>query len=178
MRIRVPEQWWGDYLAALGAARIGEREIMTFGNEIGWDTLTQFAEQWFDYSEQLMIAAVRKMPGGRTETTSMHDPFPNAEDGIPVKIVVEVDPEEAMIDIDLRDNPDAMPCGLNLSRACCESTLLLGVFNSIPTRCRPTPAPSAACACTCARTASAAFPGTRRAARWRRPISPTAWATR
>ena len=22
MRIRVPEQWWGDYLAALGAARI------------------------------------------------------------------------------------------------------------------------------------------------------------
>ena len=79
-----------------------------------------------------MIAAVRKMPGGRTETTSMHDPFPNAEDGIPVKIVVEVDPEEAMIDIDLRDNPDAMPCGLNLSRACCESTLLLGVFNSIP----------------------------------------------
>ena len=132
LRIRVPDQWWGDYLAALGAARIGERETMSFGNEIGWDTLAQFAEQWFDYSEQLMIAAVRKMPGGRAVTTSMHDPFPNAEDGIPVKIVVDVDPEEAMIDIDLRDNPDAMPCGLNLSRACCESTLLLGVFNSIP----------------------------------------------
>ena len=132
LRIRVPDQWWGDYLAALGAARIGERETMSFGNEVGWDTLAQFAEQWFDYSEQLMIAAVRKMPGGRAVTTSMHDPFPNAEDGIPVKIVVDVDPEEAMIDIDLRDNPDAMPCGLNLSRACCESTLLLGVFNSIP----------------------------------------------
>ena len=132
LRIRVPEQWWGDYLAELGAARIGERELLAFGNEIGWDTLAQFAEQWFDYSEQLMIAAVRKMPGGRAVTTSMHDPFPNAEDGIPVKIVVEVDPEEAMVDIDLRDNPDAMPCGLNLSQACCESTLLLGVFNSIP----------------------------------------------
>ena len=46
--------------------------------------------------------------------------------------MVEVNPEEATIDIDLRDNPDAMPCGLNLSRACCESTLLLGVFNGIP----------------------------------------------
>ncbi|MCY4479732.1 MAG: hydantoinase B/oxoprolinase family protein, partial [Rhodospirillales bacterium] len=132
LRIRVPDQWWGDYLAMLGAARIGEREITSFGREIGWDTLAQFAEQWFDYSEQLMIAAVRKMPGGRTVTTSMHDPFPNAEDGIPVKIVVEVDPGEGVIDIDLRDNPDAMPCGLNLSQACCESTLLLGVFNSIP----------------------------------------------
>ena len=39
MRIRVPEQWWGDYLATLGAARVGEREILALGREIGWDTL-------------------------------------------------------------------------------------------------------------------------------------------
>ncbi len=132
LRIRVPDQWWGDYLAALGAARIGEREILAFGAEVGWETLDRFAEQWFDYSEQMMIAAVRKMPPGRAEASSMHDPFPNAEEGIPVKVVVDVKPDDAMIDIDLRDNPDAMPCGLNLSQACCESTLLLGVFNSIP----------------------------------------------
>ena len=37
MRIRVPEQWWGDYLATLGAARIGEREILALGREVGWD---------------------------------------------------------------------------------------------------------------------------------------------
>ena len=132
MRIRVPDQWWGDYLAALGAARIGEREITAFGNEVGWDTLDQFAEQWFDYSEQLMISAVKKMPAGRAVTTSMHDPFPNAEEGIPVKMVVDVKPDEAMIEVDLRDNPDAMGCGLNLSQACCESTVLLGIFNGIP----------------------------------------------
>ncbi len=132
MRIRVPDQWWGDYLAALGAARIGERELLALGREVGWDTLDQFAGQWFDYSEQLMIGAVRKMPGGRAITYSKHDPFPNAEEGIPVKMVVEVKPEEAMIEIDLRDNPDALPCGLNLSQACCESTVLLGIFNGIP----------------------------------------------
>ena len=132
LRIRVPDQWWGDYLAALGAARIGEREILALGREVGWETLARFADQWFDYSEQLMVAAVRKMPAGRAETASRHDPFPNAEEGIPVTVSVEVRPDEAMIDIDVRDNPDAMPCGLNLSRACCESTLLLGVFNGIP----------------------------------------------
>ena len=132
LRIRVPDQWWGDYLAALGAARIGEREILALGREVGWETLARFADQWFDYSEQLMVAAVRKMPAGRAETASRHDPFPNAEEGIPVTVSVEVKPDEAMIDIDVRDNPDAMPCGLNLSRACCESTLLLGVFNGIP----------------------------------------------
>ena len=31
VRIRVPEQWWGDYLALLGAARVGEREILALG---------------------------------------------------------------------------------------------------------------------------------------------------
>ncbi len=39
MRIRVPEQWWGDYLATLGAARVGEREILSLGREIGWERL-------------------------------------------------------------------------------------------------------------------------------------------
>ena len=29
MRIRVPEQWRGDYLATVGAARIGERDPCT-----------------------------------------------------------------------------------------------------------------------------------------------------
>ena len=27
-RIRVPEVWWGDYLASLGAVRIAERELL------------------------------------------------------------------------------------------------------------------------------------------------------
>ena len=50
MRIRVPEQWWGDYLAEMGAARIGERELMALAAEIGWDTLDAFTDQWFEYS--------------------------------------------------------------------------------------------------------------------------------
>ncbi len=38
-RIRVPEQWWGDYLASLGAVRIAERELLALGEEVGWDVL-------------------------------------------------------------------------------------------------------------------------------------------
>jgi len=132
LRIRVPQQWWGDYLAMLGSARIGEREMLEFGKEVGWDTLGQFADQWFDYSEQLMINAVKAMPAGKAVANSKHDPFPGAENGIPVKVVLEVKPKEAMIEVDLRDNPDTFPCGLNLSQACTESSVLLGIFNSIP----------------------------------------------
>ena len=55
MRMRVPDQWWGDYLATLGAARVGEREILALGREVGWDLLAAYTKEWFDYSEQRMI---------------------------------------------------------------------------------------------------------------------------
>ena len=45
MRIRVPEQWRGDYLAALGAVRIGERELCALGADVGWDGLDEFARR-------------------------------------------------------------------------------------------------------------------------------------
>ena len=45
MRIRVPKQWKGDFLAMLGAARIGEREILELAAEIGWDQLDAFEKR-------------------------------------------------------------------------------------------------------------------------------------
>ena len=76
MRIRVPDQWWGDYLATLGAARIGEREILALAKEVGWDLLTVYTKAWFDYSEKRMIEVIRAMPKGKITRTSTHDPFP------------------------------------------------------------------------------------------------------
>jgi len=131
MRIRVPEQWWGDYLAEMGAARIGERELMALAAEIGWDTLDAFTDQWFEYSEKRMTAEIARLPAGEMTVSSAHDPFPGAEDGIEVKVKLAIDPAQAMIDIDLRDNPDCLPCGLNLSEACSRTAAMVGVFNSI-----------------------------------------------
>lgn len=130
-RIRVPEQWWGDYLALLGATRIGEREMLALGEELGWETLHGFTRQWFDYSEQRMIAAIRKLPSGRVTTHSAHDPFPGVPEGIPVKVTVEVKSEEALIEVDLRDNLDCLPCGLNLTEATARTATMVGIFNSI-----------------------------------------------
>ncbi|RBP13989.1 N-methylhydantoinase B [Roseiarcus fermentans] len=132
MRIRVPDQWWGDYLAMSGAARIGERELLALGEEIGWDSLEAHTREFFDYSEQRMISAIRKMPAGRTSHSSRHDPFPGTPpDGIEVTARVHVDPEAAVIEVDLRDNPDCLPCGLNLSEACARTSAMIGVFNSL-----------------------------------------------
>ena len=132
MRIRVPEQWRGDYLASVGAARIGEREILTMADEYGWDALHAFSRQWLDYSERAMVAAIRKAPSGSASASSTHDHVPGAPaGGITIKTTVTIDAENAMVDVDLRENPDVMACGLNLSEACARTSAMMGVFYSL-----------------------------------------------
>ena len=131
LRIRAPEQWWGDHLALLGAARVGEQNLLELGDELGWDALREHGAAWLGYSEQRMIDTIRALPGGRVTVKTVHDPFPGVPDGIPINVTVEVSPEEAMIDVDLRDNVDCQPCGLNLSEACSTTAAVTGIFNSI-----------------------------------------------
>lgn len=132
MRIRVPRQWRGDYLATIGAVRIGERALRELAGEVGWDRLDAFARQWFDYSEARMAEALGTLPRGSVTGESIHDPFPGLPaEGVRIKARVEVEPEAARISVDLRDNPDCMPCGMNLSEACARTAAMIGVFNSI-----------------------------------------------
>lgn len=132
MRIRVPEQWKGDFLAMIGSARIGERELIDLGREIGWDRLSAFSGQWFDYSEQRMAARLATLPAGRSSAFSIHDPIPGTPDeGVRITASINSRPDEGRLEVDLRDNIDALPCGLNLSEACARSAVLIAVFNSI-----------------------------------------------
>ena len=132
MRIRVPEQWWGDYQALVGAARIGERLLLELGQEVGWDALERHAADWFDYSEGRMKAALLRLRGGRTTAASTHDPFPGTPAaGVRVTVTVEVDSTEGRIAVDLRDNPDCLPNGMNVSEANASSAVMIGVFSSL-----------------------------------------------
>ena len=130
-RIRVPDQWYGDYLAMLGAARIAERRLKELVAKYGVDLIREFVHEWFDYSERRMINAIRQMPSGELENTAAHDPFPAVPDGIPIKIKLNVDAQEGRILVDLRDNIDCVEAGLNQSRACAMSNAVIGVFNSL-----------------------------------------------
>ena len=130
-RIRVPDQWWGDFLATLGSVRIGERELLALGREVGWGNLAGYAEGWFDYSERKMVDAIARLSPGRITLHSAHDPFPGIPEGIPVKVDVEIDTTRSKITVDLRDNPDCQPCGLNLTEATAVSAAMIGVFNGI-----------------------------------------------
>ncbi|MCL2428398.1 MAG: hydantoinase B/oxoprolinase family protein, partial [Alphaproteobacteria bacterium] len=131
MRIRIPDQWYGDYLAGIGAARTGERRLKEVVASYGVATVRRFIEEWFDYSERRMVRAIERLPAGSVVNRTAHDPTPAVPDGIPIKATVSVDPQAARISVDLRDNPDCLDCGLNQSEACAVNNAICGVFNCL-----------------------------------------------
>ena len=117
-RIRVPDQWYGDALAALGSARIAERRLKELCRKYGAATIKVFIKDWFDYSERRAIESIRKLPAARITNTGHSDPLEGIlPEGLALNVTVGIDPKKAMIDVDLRDNPPCVDCGLNTSRA-------------------------------------------------------------
>jgi len=131
-RIRVPEQWYGDYLATIGAARIGERRLTELVERYGMDTIRQFIREWFAYSERRMGEAIKKLPSGTLKNVGHYDPFPPVlPDGLDIRVDVTVDATEGRIEVDLTHNEDNKPFGLNQSIACATSNAMAGVFNCL-----------------------------------------------
>lgn len=129
VRIRVPDQWYGDYLAMLGAARVGERRIKELVRKYGLATITLFVREWFDYAERRMIHAIKQLPSGTVIGTGKHDPFPGLPQGLPLKAVIDIDGEQGRINVDLRDNPDNVDGGANSSQSVSISAVMQGIFS-------------------------------------------------
>ena len=135
-RIRVPEVWYGDYLAMIAAARVGEQGLKDLCAKFGLDTVKTFVREWLDYQERVIDAAIRKLPPGRLHAHTTFDPFPYLPNGVPLQAEIEIDPAVGRVAVDLRDNPDTTQTGLNLSRATATNTgisAVLAVLNSLPT---------------------------------------------
>jgi N-methylhydantoinase B len=127
--IRVSKVWYGDYRAQVGACRIGERRLQDLVAKYGRDTIKAFIEEWMSYGERRMISEIRKLPKGTWSYETRHDPVPGvAEGGIPVRVSVTVDPDEALVTVDARNNDDNVPGGLNLSEACAIGSCRIGVY--------------------------------------------------
>jgi N-methylhydantoinase B len=130
-RIRVADMWYGDYLAMVGSARIGERRIKETIERYGADTIKAFVGRWLDYSEQRAEAALRELPSCRISGSSPHDPMPDHPDGIPVGVAIEIDGEAGRVVVDLTDNVDCLDNGLNLSRCSAMAGSVIGIFNCL-----------------------------------------------
>lgn len=136
-RIRVPRQWHGDFLAALGAARIAERRLKELCAKYGKEVVKQFIRSWFDYSEDLMRHAIEALPEATLHNSGSHDPFePYLPDGLTFNVEIDIRPADGRIVVDLRDNRPNVDCGLNLTEATTLSAVYGGIFNGLHT---PTP---------------------------------------
>ena len=133
-RIRVPDQWYGDFLATLGSARIGERRLEELCAKYGVATIKAFIDQWLDYSERRIAQAIGKLSKAHVAASVTHDPIPPLlPDGILINVAIDIDPDAGYIDVDLRDNIDNVPCGLNQSEACVRNNTLIGILNGLET---------------------------------------------
>jgi N-methylhydantoinase B len=116
--IRAPDQFRGDYLATLAAVRTGERAMQALCAEHGADTVRAFLDRFQAHAGDMAAAAIRALPKGRVSGEQRHDSeTPLHPDGIPVRATLEVDPDAGRIRIDLTDNIDNVPLGINLSEA-------------------------------------------------------------
>jgi N-methylhydantoinase B len=131
-RIRVPDQWYGDYIAQVGSVRIAEKRLIEMCDKYGVETLLAFVDQWQEYGKERMLAEIKKLPKGEWKGEVTHDPIPDlVPQGIKLKAKMAVDPEQGYITVDLRDNPDNIPCGFNLSEAATIGAVLTGIFYNL-----------------------------------------------
>ena len=129
VRIRVPDQWYGDYLAQVGACRIGERRLKDFCAKYNKEYVKAFVEAYMDYGESCVVEEIKKLKKTRLQYETRYDPVPGvADEGIPVRIQADVDPDAGYIYIDVTDNIDSVPGGLNLCEATTRASATIGVL--------------------------------------------------
>jgi N-methylhydantoinase B len=129
--IRAPDQFYGDYLACLAAVRTGERGIHELCTKYGRGTVQAFLDQYQTYAEQMAIDAIRRLPACRVEKEAWHDAAIPGQPGIPVRAILTVDPENAMIEVDLRHNVDNLPLGINMTESTTTASCRNGVLSML-----------------------------------------------
>lgn len=132
LKNRVPDLWLGDVRAQMGAVRTCEKRLIELCEKYGVSTLQTFVEDWFDYAARRAKAEIGKLPAGEFEYRISHDPVPGVADaGIPINLKIIVDLEAGEITVDVRDNIDCVPGGLNLSENTTNGACRIGVFNNL-----------------------------------------------
>lgn len=133
-RIRVPEQWYGDYLATLGAARIGQQRLCQLVEKYSPEKTEAFIDRWIEYGDERMRTVLASFPALKLKARGWLDPLPGLEFGLELRATVEVDPDAGQVHVDLRDSPDCVRSGLNQSTATATASAAIGVLNSLHER--------------------------------------------
>lgn len=130
-RIRVPDMWYGDYLACVGSSRIGEKRLESLCDEYGNDLVKDFCDAYQEYGSKRMKEEIKKLPSGHWEYDIKSDAIEGFIPEVTIHIECDVKPEEGKMVFDLRNNPDSLPCGLNMCEATTLASVVTGVLNHL-----------------------------------------------
>jgi N-methylhydantoinase B len=128
--VRVPDQFYGDYLAVLAAVRTGENRLVELCRKHGLSKLEAFLEEFQKYAQRMAVDAIRRLPAGKVTKEVLYDSeYPDLPEGIPIRATLTVDPAEATVVVDLRDNIDNLPLGINLTESTVTAACMTAVLN-------------------------------------------------
>ena len=117
LNVRTPKEREGDLESQIGACRVGERRMLQLWEKYGEAKLLGLIEELLDYSERLVRAELRTMPGGEFEAEDWLD-----DDGVtdvPRKIAVELrfDPLRGSVHVDFAGSSAQVAGSVNAVRA-------------------------------------------------------------
>ncbi len=96
--IRVPEMWYGDYLAAFGAIRIGERRLHELAERYGPGHARAVRERVVRLLRAAHDGGDSRAAVATVDGSGRHDPLDGHPEGIPVRVGVEIDGEAGRVD--------------------------------------------------------------------------------
>src|SRR5262249_45250638 len=99
----------------------------------GVPKVRQFVHDYLDYCERMTEDLIRALPSGSITGAISHDPYFGAPNGIDLKVTIDVDASEGRIVVDLRDNPDCLPNGLNLTESTARNAGVASVLTVLGT---------------------------------------------
>jgi N-methylhydantoinase B len=78
----------------------------------------------------MAIKAIAELPSGKVSKEILYDSETDLyPDGIPIRATVEVDAAQAMVTVDLRDNVDNLPLGINMTESTTKAACVTAVLN-------------------------------------------------
>lgn len=132
MHNRVPEMWYGDYLACVGSSRVGEKRLAVLCAEYGNEKIKDFCEAYQAYGAKRMREELKQLPKGHYEYDIKADAIEGVVPEITIHIECDTHPEDGTIAFDFTKNADSLPCGLNMCEATTLASAVTGVLNRMP----------------------------------------------
>ena len=128
--IRYPEMFKGDFLGSIGSIWAGESKILEICKRYGLATMEQWIDEWMNYGDRRMTEEIQKLPKGVWYQEEACDPGPwGASPRIRIKL--SIDPDEAIINIDMTETDDDFPFGVNCTWSCIRGAVINGTLQCL-----------------------------------------------